>query len=320
MKAAAFKKWSAQLLQLSKQQRDQLLALLRPSVELDRVCAVINSSQPASCECVHCRTPQCYRHGFHRGLQRYRCRSCGKTFTALTGTPLARLRHRAKWLDYLGAMLDSKSVRASARAVGVHRNTGFRWRHRFLHLSKHDRPEGLRGIAEADELFMLESQKGARQLTRPARKRGGVASRRGISREHDCVLVARDREGRTFDFVPGRGAVTAAQLHQHLLPVLDASVLLVTDSHGAYRVFAREAGITHEAVNLRQGERVRGAVHVQNVNGYHRRFRQWLARFNGVASRYLPNYLGWRWALDGERLTSADDLLRAAIGVFNAKR
>jgi hypothetical protein len=102
--------------------------------------------------------------------------------------------------------------------------------------------------------------------------------------------------------------------------VLDASVLLVTDSHGAYRAFAREAGISHEAVNLRQGERVRGAVHVQNVNGYHRRFRQWLARFNGVASRYLPNYLGWRWALDGERIGSADDLLRAAIGVFNTKR
>jgi len=56
------------------------------------------------------------------------------------------------------------------------------------------------------------------------------------------------------------------------------------------------------------------------VNGYHRRFRQWLARFNGVASRYLPNYLGWRWALDGDRIGSADDLLRAAIGVFNTKQ
>jgi len=39
-----------------------------------------------------------------------------------------------------------------------------------------------------------------------------------------------------------------------------------------------------------------------------------------VASRYLPNYLGWRWALDGERVNSADELLRAAIGIFNTKR
>jgi len=50
-------------------------------------------------------------------------------------------------------MLDSTSVRAGVRAVGVHRNTSFRWRHRFLHLGKHDRPDALRGIAEADNLL-----------------------------------------------------------------------------------------------------------------------------------------------------------------------
>jgi transposase-like protein len=31
-------------------------------------------------------------------LQRYKCRVCGVTFNALTGTPLARLRQREKWL------------------------------------------------------------------------------------------------------------------------------------------------------------------------------------------------------------------------------
>jgi len=115
--------------------------------------------------------------------------------------------------------------------------------------------------------------------------------------------------------------VTAAQLHQHLLPVLDKDVLLVTDGHGAYRTFARAAGISHEAVNLRAGERVRGAVHVQNVNAYHSRFRQWLARFRGVASHYLPNYLGWQWAVDGRRIASAEGLLRAALTIaFNSER
>jgi len=104
------------------------------------------------------------------------------------------------------------------------------------------------------------------------------------------------------------------------LPENNQAIRFLDENRRADPAFAREAGITHEVVNLRQGERVRGAVHVQNVNGYHRRFRQWLARFNGVASRYLPNYLGWRWALDGERVNSADELLRAAIGIFNTKR
>jgi hypothetical protein len=262
-----------------------------------------------------------HRYGYDRGLQRYRCCACKRTFNPLSGTPLARLRHRPLWLGYLDGMLDGKSVRAAAEALGVHRNTTFRWRHRFLHLAKHDRPAALTGIAEADEMFLLESQKGSRKLDRPARRRGGVARWRGISRDHVCVLVARDRGGATFDFVTGRGAVTAAQLHQHLLPVLDKDVLLVTDGHGAYRTFARTAGISHEAVNVRAGERVRGAVHVQNVNAYHSRFRQWLSRFRGVASHYLPNYLGWQWAVDGRRIASAEGLLRAALTVvFNSKR
>jgi hypothetical protein len=65
---------------------------------------------------------------------------------------------------------------------------------------------------------------------------------------------------------------------------------------------------------------VRGAIHVQNVNAYHQRFRSWLSRFHGVASRYLPNYLGWRWALDGERIASSEQLLRVVVGVFHTYR
>ena len=318
MEGRRFTKWLRQLPALSQGQRKQLLEALRPALGLDRLREAIQGAD-SSPACPACKAERCYRHGRDRGLQRYRCRACGKTFTALSGTPLSRLRHRAKWLDYLDKMLEAASVRSAAKAVGVHRNTSFRWRHRFLELARHDRPARLNGIAEADELFLLESQKGSRKLDRPARRRGGVASRRGSSHEHVCVLIARDRTGQTRDFVTGRGAVTKQQLHRHLLPVLDPDVLLVTDAHAAYRAFAREAGISHAFVNVRAGERVRGAVHVQNVNAYHRRFRQWLARFNGVASHYLPNYLGWQWALDGERIASPERFLRAAIGMFHTK-
>jgi hypothetical protein len=60
--------------------------------------------------------------------------------------------------------------------------------------------------------------------------------------------------------------------------------------------------------------RVDGDLHSQNVNAYHSRFKQWLRRFNGVASRYLPNYLGWRWAVDDNRISSPEALLGSALG------
>ena len=66
------------------------------------------------------------------GLQRYKCRACGKTFNALTGTPLARLRHKSKWLEQTRAMPDGLTVHRAAAFLGVVPSTAFRWRHRFL--------------------------------------------------------------------------------------------------------------------------------------------------------------------------------------------
>ena len=63
----------------------------------------------------------------------------------------------------------------------------------------------LNGMAEADETFLLASEKGAPQLTRPARKRGGKDSKRGNSGEQVCILAARDRTGETAHFVTGKG-------------------------------------------------------------------------------------------------------------------
>jgi transposase-like protein len=306
----------AQLPQLTARQCAQVQAQLGQGDARQQVGRLLDqAAQPQLC-CPRCHAVHWYRHGRESGLQRYRCRACGKTFNSLTGTPLARLHHKERWLVYLDSMLASHTVRQAAARLGVHRNTTFRWRHRFLALPRTDRAPLLRGIAEADEMFLLESQKGSRHLTRPARRRGGKAHRRGISHEQVCILVARDRNGRTLDYVTGRGPLTKASLRQCLLPALDPDILLVTDANAAYRAFAREAGISHEAVNLRAGVRTRGALHVQHVNAYHSRFRNWLHRFHGVATRYLPNYLGWRCVLDAHRIDSPEGMLKAAIGCF----
>ncbi|PJJ19810.1 transposase-like protein [Janthinobacterium sp. 67] len=316
MQPAQWKTFIAQFAELNRRQRLAGIALLRGAASRDVTVALVEGVARQRLHCPACNSNQAHRHGHAHGLQRYRCVPCGRTFNALTGTPLARLRHKALWLDYADCLLASDSVRKAALQLGVHRNTTFRWRHRFLSLAKTDRPHGLHGIAEADELYLLESEKGARTMTRPARRRGGHAHKRGISNEQVCILVARDRTGQTLDFVTGKGALTKAQLHHCLLPMIDKDILLVTDSHAAYRAFAREADISHQAVNLRAGIRVQGAAHVQNVNAYHSRLRQWLGPFHGVATRYLPNYLGWRWILDARRIRSPETLLKATLGAF----
>jgi transposase-like protein len=316
MNKTAFKALANQLGTLSPEQREVILSALHQLSQKDGVEELAAFFSTNCSTCPHCGGAELYKHGQAHGLPRYRCRACRKTFNPLTGTPLARLRLRYKWLPYQQCLLDSLTIRKAAAAVDISRNTSFRWRHRFLAWVKNDRPDRLHGIAEADEMYLLESEKGARHMKRAPRKRGGAASQRGTSKEQVCVLVARDRTGQTLNFVTGRGPVSKAQLHQCLRPALDSDVLLVSDSNAVYRYFAREADISHESINLRAKRRVRGAIHVQNVNAYHSRCRAWLRHFHGVATHYLPNYLGWRWALDAHRINTSMDLLKASVGVF----
>ncbi|TFW26275.1 IS1595 family transposase [Massilia arenosa] len=316
MRKSDFEVWLEGFKRLTRTQRAHVLALMR-AAEPPPAAQLLEDAGAPVLACPACRGHHLHRHGHKSQLQRYRCVDCGRTFNSLTGTPMARLRLKDNWLAYCKALLRSDTVRRAAVRVGVHKNTAFRWRHRFLTLPKTDRPFPLHGIAEADELFLRESEKGARHLERPPRKRGGAATKRGISREQVCIVVARDRAGQTVDFIAGKGPVTKLQLHRGLAPILAPDALLVTDANASYRYFAQERGFMHQWVNLKAGERVKGAVHIQNVNAYHSRFRGWLSNFHGVATHYLSNYLGWRWALDKSRIDDPAVLLRATVGAFS---
>jgi transposase-like protein len=278
--------------------------------------ALVESRVLAAPVCPKCAHNKIARWGSASGLQRYRCAACRATFNALTGTPLARLRSKDKWLDYTQQMEQGQSVRKSAKACDVHRNTAFRWRHRFLVGPNGSKPACLVGIAEADEAFFLESFKGKKQaMPRTSRKRGSKACKRGLSDEQIPVLICRDRTGSTTDFILEKDDRT--HLFEALKPILASDAILCTDGSRAMIGVAREIGITHRPVNLAAGIRVIARVyHIQNVNAYGSRLKTWMRRFNGVATHYLANYLGWRRYLDRNTCAASPTaFLSASLGI-----
>src|SRR3954451_4183342 len=68
-------------------------ALAAASGEADRG-GVLEQACAAAPRCPHCATTAPRRWGRASGLRRYRCKACRKTFNALTGTSLARLRKK----------------------------------------------------------------------------------------------------------------------------------------------------------------------------------------------------------------------------------
>jgi len=313
MKTKDFQGLIEQLSELSAVQREALVAALSSKGSANEVITLIEARFAAAPCCGHCRSERIGTWGHASGLRRYKCKACGRTFNALTGTPLAQLHRREAWLDYARALVDRVSLRKAAARCGIDLTTSFRWRHRFLEAQKDAKPEKVEGIVEADETFFLWSVKGSRKLVgRAPRKRGSKAKKPGLSDEYAPVLIIRDRHGQTTDAV--MPDLQGATIKAVLRPVVARDALLVSDGAKVYGSFAREAGIEHVAVVASQGKHVvEGVYHIQNVNAYVSRLKGWMRPFNGVATKNLPTYLGWRRMIEREadRLTPRRSIVRA---------
>jgi len=307
MENRAFARLMKQLKSLTPSQKGTLESTLRRHDATDMLSAAIEA--PKSCP--HCGSDTYQKWGVRSGLQRYRCNSCKKSYNALTGTPLARLRHKELWGDFAEDLIKSTTVRKSAAHCGVHRNTAFRWRHRMLNNAK-QRSAHLHGIVEFDETYFLESRKGERNLDRDPRKRGGKAAKRGISSEQTAVLVARDRNGNTMDAILFKS--NQDTLAEVMLSAVDNDALLCSDKKPSYRAFARKYHRALKTINAAKVHVSRGIYHIQNVNAYDSRLKCWMQHFHGVATKYLESYLGWMRLLDREKELTPKRLLGILAG------
>jgi hypothetical protein len=133
------------------------------------------------------------------------------------------------------------------------------------------------GIVKVDETFFLGSFKGQRGLTCSARHRRGKGRTLGTGSDDIPVMVVQDRAGHLAVFQLERLNAKAVRAVLKLLIAQDA--VLCSDGAGMYASFSEGQGITHQVVRNRAGELVVGACHIQHVNEYHRRLKEWMEQF-----------------------------------------
>ena len=171
MEAKHFQALVDQLSALTKEQRDALVEAVRSRASATDAISLIDARFATAPQCPHCKSKNVGTWSKTKPA-RYMCKACETTFSALTGTPLETLRRRDAWLDYAQCLADGLSLRKAAKRCKIALDTSFRWRHRFLAVPKDKKAKALSGIVEADETFILKSQKGARTVVgRAPRKR-----------------------------------------------------------------------------------------------------------------------------------------------------
>ena len=278
---------------------NQLLSLVN---DLSIDISTIQASQKASesCHCPHCKSSNTKKVGFQYGVQRYNCKTCKRYYRDSTGTFNAGMRKGKgeQMKQYMKSFISGKSLRDSAKDAEISLPTSFKWRHRILGaLESTQNQTILKGIVESDDMFLPYSQKGQRNLDRPARKRGkGVfeAKKRGISNEKVAVVISQDRKNSKHLQVATRGRISIENLDKILKDKITPDSILCSDSHHSYIGFANKNNLEHKTIKASAKEFVKeGKYHVQHVNQTGRELKSWLDRFHGVSTKYLQQYLNW---------------------------
>ena len=206
-------------------------------------------------------------------------------------------------------MINGYSIRKCAEIVEISVPTSFYWRHKFLDAIRVYMGIGnVGGVIEVDEAFFRESFKGNHKksttfiMPREPHKRGVKGSKsskdekrkRGVSKEQVCVLCAIDRVGNIMTELICKGRMKHTDLERLFKGRIEDESILCTDSHKSYIRFAQNSGV--ELQQIKSGKHKEGIYHIQHINAFHSKLKEWMYRFHSVATKYLINYMYWfKW-------------------------
>ena len=248
--------------------------------------------------CPYCHSNDTCKNGSNnkngKRTQKFRCSHCHKNYSLHTNTIFYYSKKDINtWREYIELFSQGLTLRQIVKKMDgkIKLQTAFFWRHKILEVMKHfDNHDKLDGIVEADETYFEESQKGSRNVKgRKPRKRGYSSEYRqaGLSQHKVCVLTALDRQKHSFNKPVGYGKVCKEQVAILQHRIKDNSIL-ITDGDKSYKVL--------KDIKLKQlkfGKPQSKVYHLSNINNFHSKLKQFMNRFNGVATKYLDNYVNY---------------------------
>ena len=228
-------------------QRDEYDRLHEPGGREDA--AFFNAYERDACP--SCGSSRVIRHGSDaRGVRRWRCRSCGTTFTPVTGTIFEdRKLPVAAWAAFLMEVVSYESIVGMTRQNRRSPTTLPYWMAKlFRVLDGIQDGVVLDGRVQIDEM-MYPVPAAEAEMGRNGRKPGGY------SRNQTCVAVAceerRGGHGRSAFRVLGRGKPSGERARAAYCPHIARGSALVHDRENSHRAVVRELGLESEAYDSR---------------------------------------------------------------------
>ena len=173
-----FRDWFSRVDELTATQRKEVAAVLSDPPEGAASLAAIELGVDDERRCPHCDAGGAVSRGKARGLRRFRCKECGKTFGALTGTALSGLHHKERWLSFGASLAEGETIKESAERCGIAPSTARRQGPQTRPLARAGADPGRRRPWRRDpQPYPAGAQRGQREAGAGADPRPGCAAR-----------------------------------------------------------------------------------------------------------------------------------------------
>jgi transposase-like protein len=237
------------------------------------------------------RCPRCNSDKVHKVARpwNWQCKQCtkqGYRFSPLVGTIFENTNIDLRtWFQVIYLMCQSKK---GISALQIHRTIGtgsYRsaWYmcHRIRAAMKDESFQKLTGVVEIDETYI-----GGKAKNRHVRERGRGKGRHNMT----PVIGAIARKGNVVAKMVQRTDISTMTNFVRRT-VSDRVSLIATDEAAEYKPL-RYLGYTHDFVNHRADEYVRGNVHTANIDSFWSMVKRGImGSFHQVSKTYLPLYL-----------------------------
>ena len=278
--------------------------------------------------CSNCKSHNISKNGKDRnGIQRYKCKGCGHTFSATSNTLSSHTSQSVgQWMSFIIGLFNCEKCETLSKKCGISIPTAHEWRLKVFAALEHlEKDVKLTKVIMADDTRLPYSFKGNHSddfyEPRKAHKRGKQNTRKNSNDNTVCVLCAVDSCGHSFSRLIGFGNPSGKRIAQGFKDKLNVTedTILVTDGAQCFSQAIKDYSIPswnrNTALNYgsKKYPNIIGELHIQEVNSYHSRLKHFLSHFRGVASRYLPGYIMVFDYMQNNKHLSQEDMAKKII-------
>jgi transposase-like protein len=234
--------------------------------------------------CPHCNSQKIVRNGHKRGKQAYLCMECKKSYVGTTKTAIENSHSSITvWKQVISDTVRGVSIDKTADSLDISHPTVFNMRHKILYCVEKSlmaKPVELTGVCEADETYVLESEKGRKfpeNHHRKPRKHGAKATKPGISNEYVCVCASVTGESEKVAIAVNRASPDSQEILDVFGERVNENTVVLCDGKQSYDILEDKCTVAH-------------TKRVNKVNGFHSFIKDKLEAMRGVATIYLNRY------------------------------